>query len=39
MLRFGLNPAELTKSKNAWLDIPNSSNVAAKMGLTLRAAI
>lgn len=33
---FGLNPAELTKSKNAWLDIPNSSNVAAKMGLTQR---
>lgn len=35
---LGLNAGELTKAKDAWLDIPNSSNVAAKMGLTQRQA-
>jgi lysophospholipase L1-like esterase len=33
---FGLNAAELTKAKDAWLDIPNTTNVSAKMGLTQR---
>lgn len=33
---FGMNTEELTKAKNAWLDIPNFSNLTAKTGLTLR---
>jgi lysophospholipase L1-like esterase len=35
---FGLSVDELAKAKEAWLDIPNSSNVAAKMGITQRQA-
>lgn len=33
---FGLDEKELSKAKEAWLDIPGTSNVAAKMGLTRR---
>jgi lysophospholipase L1-like esterase len=33
---FGLDAAELSKAKDAWLDIPGTSNVAAKMNLTRR---
>jgi lysophospholipase L1-like esterase len=33
---FGLDTAELSKAKDAWLDIPGTSNVAAKMNLTRR---
>ncbi len=33
---FGLDAAELTKAKEGWLDIPGTSNVAAKMNLTRR---
>lgn len=33
---FGLNTDELMKAKNAWLDIPNTSNIAAKMSLSQR---
>ena len=35
---FGLSPAELAKAANAWLDIPNTSNVSAKLDLTARQA-
>ena len=35
---FGLRPAELAKAANAWLDIPNTSNVSAKLDLTARQA-
>jgi hypothetical protein len=33
---FGLDAAELSKAKDAWLDIPGTSNVAARMSLTRR---
>ncbi len=33
---FGLDAAELSKAKEAWLDLPGTSNVAAKMALTRR---
>jgi hypothetical protein len=33
---FGLTTTELTKAREAWLDVPDTSNVAAKMNLTLR---
>ena len=33
---FGLDAAELSKAKEAWLEIPNTSNVAAKLALTRR---
>lgn len=33
---FGLDAAELSKAKDAWLEIPGTSNVAAKMNLTRR---
>lgn len=33
---FGLNAAELAKAMDAWLDVPNTSTLAAKMGLTQR---
>ncbi len=33
---FGLDAAELSKAKEAWLDLPGTSNVAAKMNLTRR---
>lgn len=33
---FGLNAAELAKATDAWLDVPNTSTLAAKMGLTQR---
>jgi lysophospholipase L1-like esterase len=33
---FGLDATELSKAKDAWLDIPGTSNVAAKMDLTRR---
>jgi lysophospholipase L1-like esterase len=33
---FGLNAAELAKAKDAWLDVPNTSNVSAKMNLSQR---
>jgi lysophospholipase L1-like esterase len=33
---FGLNPTELAKAGEAWLDIPNSTQVEAKMNLTRR---
>ena len=33
---MGLNAAELAKAKDTWLDIPDTSNVSAKMGLTQR---
>lgn len=33
---FGLDAAELSKAKDAWLDIPGTSNVVAKMNLTRR---
>ncbi|MEI6178897.1 MAG: GDSL-type esterase/lipase family protein [Verrucomicrobiota bacterium] len=35
---FGLNADEITKAKNAWLDIPNTSNLAAKIGISQRQA-
>lgn len=35
---FGLNAAELAKANNAWLDMPNTSNVTVKMDLTQRQA-
>ena len=35
---FGLTASELTKANEAWLEIPNTSNVAAKMGITQRQA-
>jgi len=35
---FGLNTAELAKATNAWLDIPNTATVAAKMELSGRQA-
>jgi hypothetical protein len=35
---FGLTADEIAKARQAWLDIPNSSNVAAKMGITQRQA-
>lgn len=33
---FGINDTELTKAKDAWLDIPNTSTVVAEMTLTQR---
>jgi lysophospholipase L1-like esterase len=33
---FGLNAAEIAKAKDAWLDIPNTSNATVRMGLTQR---
>lgn len=33
---FGADDRELTKAKEAWLDIPGTSNVAPKMSLTRR---
>jgi len=33
---FGLSATELAKAKDAWLDIPNTSTIAAKMNLTQR---
>jgi lysophospholipase L1-like esterase len=33
---FGLSEAELAKAKDAWLDVPNTSTLAARMGLTQR---
>ena len=33
---LGLNAAEMAKAKEAWLDIPGTTNVAAKMDLTWR---
>ena len=35
---FGLNASELAKATDAWLDIPNTSTIAAKMNLTQRQA-
>lgn len=35
---FGLNADQLAKAEETWLDIPNSSNVASKMGITQRQA-
>ncbi len=35
---FGLNADEITKAKNVWLDIPNTSNLAAKMSISQRQA-
>ncbi len=35
---FGLNATELAKAREVWLDVPNTSNVAAKMNLTQRQA-
>lgn len=35
---LGLNVEELAKANTAWLDIPATSNVSAKMNLTLRQA-
>ena len=32
----GLDDAERSKAKEAWLDLPGTSNVAAKTGLTRR---
>lgn len=33
---FGVDTAGLAKAKDAWLDIPNFTNVSAKMGMTQR---
>jgi hypothetical protein len=33
---IGLNAAELTKGTSTWLDIPDTSNVSAKLGITQR---
>ncbi len=33
---LGLSGTELARAKEAWLDVPDTSNVAAKMNLTLR---
>lgn len=35
---LGLNAAELGKAKDAWLDAPNTSTIAARLGLTQRQA-
>ncbi|MES2920628.1 MAG: GDSL-type esterase/lipase family protein [Verrucomicrobiota bacterium] len=33
---LGLNATELAKAREAWLDVPNTSNITAKTNLTLR---
>ncbi len=35
---LGLDAAQIAKANEAWLDIPNSTTVSAKMGLTQRQA-
>jgi lysophospholipase L1-like esterase len=35
---FGLDAAEVAKASNAWLDIPDATQVSSRVGLTLRQA-